>query len=79
MFCEGTYCEGVLPEKGAVRIDPDEIKESFIPEYKQIKDAGDSRAASVVHEESSALGKRVVKDAYGQKLDVIMDVVGYFP
>ncbi|HPH64487.1 MAG TPA: zeta toxin family protein [Kofleriaceae bacterium] len=63
----------VLPDAGAVHIDPDGIK-SMIPEYGKIQATGDSRAASVVHEESSALSKRVLAEAYSHRFDIVMDV-----
>lgn len=65
--------QGVVDRAGAVHIDPDSIK-GEIPEYEAILAAGDSRAAEVVHEESSVLGKRVKKRAIGGKYDIILDV-----
>lgn len=64
---------GEIPEDGAVRLDPDEIKAEF-PEYQEIVRAGDSRAASVVHEESSAVSKRVLGEAMDQRRDIVYDV-----
>jgi hypothetical protein len=42
-------------------IDSDEIK-ARLPEYQQMLDAKDPRAAAFVHEESSALGKQAVAE-----------------
>jgi hypothetical protein len=53
--------------------DPDEIKQQF-GEYQQILQAGDSRAAATVHEESSAVSKRVLGEAMQQRRDIVYDV-----
>jgi predicted ABC-type ATPase len=57
---------------GMVVIDPDGIKD-YLPEYKALKDAGDGRAAHVVHEESSMLAKRVLRKAINIKADILYD------
>ncbi len=62
---------GAVP-KGAVHVDPDEIK-ARIPEYSQIVQRGDSRAAATVHEESSALAKEVIAAAISRRSDLVLD------
>jgi predicted ABC-type ATPase len=69
---------GVVPEKGAVHIDPDRIKTggdgiTGIPEYQAMHGRGDGRAAAVVHEESSAIAKGVLNRAIAGKYDVVLD------
>ncbi|WP_394780582.1 zeta toxin family protein [Undibacterium sp.] len=56
--------QGKLPEHNVVHIDADEIKQQ-IPEYDELVHAGDSRAADVVHEESSMLAKAILYRAMG--------------
>lgn len=65
--------EGVIQAADAVSIDPDEIKRE-IPEYGAIVAAGDSRAAAVVHEESSDIAKRIQDRAIKGRYDIILDV-----
>lgn len=50
---------GRLDTSNAVLVNADEIKE-LIPEYMEIKDAGDGRAAALVHEESSQVTKQLL-------------------
>lgn len=64
-----TYPEGIL------RIDPDGIK-AELPEYKLMADNKMSKAASLVHEESSKITKDVVNNAAANKLDAVIDTVG---
>lgn len=64
-----TYPEGIL------RIDPDGIK-AELPEYKLMSDNKMSKAASLVHEESSKITKDVVNNAASNKLDAVIDTVG---
>lgn len=71
--------EGVIQAANAVDIDADDIKKA-LPEFDAAWQAGDSRGAAVVHEESSMLSKAVRKRAFGgedgkgPKYDVILDV-----
>jgi len=65
--------EGHIPDKGVVEINPDDIKEA-IPEYKQIIEAGDGRAAEITHEESSDLAKKLQAEAITKKTDILLDV-----
>lgn len=65
--------EGLVDGSDTVGLDPDEIKE-MIAEYQQIIDAGDSRAAAIVHEESSALSKRIKARAIAGRFDMVLDV-----
>lgn len=66
------------PTSGVIELDPDEIK-ARIPEYEALIAAGDSRAASVVHEESSDIAKRILakaigEDGSGSQYDLVYDV-----
>jgi N12 class adenine-specific DNA methylase/predicted ABC-type ATPase len=65
--------EGLIGGDNTVGLDADEIKE-MIGEYRQIVDAGDSRAAEIVHEESSALSKRIKARAIAGRFDMVLDV-----
>src|SRR6185503_4740575 len=56
-------------------IAPDRIKE-MLPEYKQLRSAGDPYAASGVHEESSEIAKRIQQEAYDRGLSVLIDTTG---
>lgn len=71
---------GVIPESGVVEVDPDAIKTgdarrklSGLPEYQQFHAAGDSRAAAVVHEESSKIAGMAVDRAIAGKYDLVYD------
>jgi predicted ABC-type ATPase len=64
---------GDIPAGGAVQLDPDEIKGNF-PEYRELVAAGDSRAAAVVHEESSAVAKGILGAAMDGRRDIVYDV-----
>lgn len=65
-----------VPGEGeVVQIDSDHIK-SLLPEYQQMVDAGDSGAASFVHEESSYLAKRVMATAFEGNLPTLLDGTG---
>ena len=71
--------EGEIP-RGLVEIDPDAIKTgdddrglSGIPEYRQMLERGDSRAAAVVHEESSQVAARVKQRAIEEGRDFVLD------
>ncbi len=61
--------------KGVAKIDPDEIK-GILPEYRAMVDAGDSRAAAFVHEESSYIAKRVQAAAFERRISVLLDGTG---
>lgn len=70
--------EGDIPESGLVHIDPDAIKAgehgiSGIPEYREMFDRRDSRAAAVVHEESSQIASRVRERAMAGRYDMLLD------
>jgi len=64
---------GRINDKGAVSLDPDEVKPD-IPEYMAIVAAGDYRAAAVTHEESSEVAKRVKDRAIAGRYDIVLDV-----
>lgn len=53
-------------------IDADEIK-TLIPEYNEMLKNGDSGAAAFVHEESSAIAKKLFELARNRQGDVLMD------
>lgn len=56
-------------------IDSDEIK-AQLPEYQQMLDAGDPRAAAFVHEESSMISKAATAAAIGRRLNFTLDGTG---
>ena len=58
-----------------VKIDPDAIK-AELPEYKDMVAAGDPGAAGFVHEESSALAKRLYNVALSEGINVTYDGTG---
>jgi predicted kinase len=59
----------------AVTIDPDELKQLF-DEYHAVKNEGDESAASITHEESSDLAKRILGEAMSRGMNVVMDGTG---
>ena len=58
-----------------MRIDADAIKQ-MLPEYQQMLHAADARAAAYVHEESSALAKRIATEAQRRRCNYIHDGTG---
>jgi predicted ABC-type ATPase len=64
---------GEIPTRNRVLIDPDEILVR-LPEWQPFKDVGDGRAATILHEESSLLAKRIRALAAARRLDVVLDV-----
>lgn len=67
---------GYLSGADAVELDPDEIK-GKLPEYREMIDAGkDKEAAAYVHEESSALSKRISAVATENGYNVSLDGTG---
>ena len=64
-----------LDTPNAVHIDPDNIK-SFLPEYREGVQKGLAEVASIVHEESSALAKRVAAEAVRGNYNLLMDGTG---
>lgn len=67
---------GEVPGEGKhasiVHIDPDEVKAEIL-EFKAIKAAGDSRAAAIVHEESSFIAKEALGRALAAQTDLVLD------
>lgn len=61
--------------KGSITVDSDAIK-SKLPEYKAMIAAGDDSAARFVHEESSALAKRILGIANNEGYNVVLDGTG---
>jgi len=59
----------------AVIVDPDAIKE-MLPEYQEMVQEGDKRAAKLVHEESSDIAKRLMEEANKRGFNVIIDGTG---
>lgn len=64
--------DGIFSKEGKVSINADDIKE-LLPEYHDIAAAGDSRAAGVVHEESSYLAKQLQQRALDAGHDILFD------
>jgi len=64
----------VLPDQSVV-IDPDAIKKA-LPEYKVMTRSGAEAAAKFVHEESSALAKRITTIAHQNGYNSVLDGVG---
>ena len=75
-----TSIQDLLDERGeippnAVVVNPDDIKE-MLPEYDAMKEAGDKYAAWAVHEESSAIAKRIATEAQLKSYNTIVDGTG---
>lgn len=64
--------QGFVPDSGAVEIDPDDFKE-VIPEFQELIRRGDSRAAAVVHEESTLMARTALAQAMKQRANIILD------
>jgi N12 class adenine-specific DNA methylase/predicted ABC-type ATPase len=62
---------GKVPPE-AVEVNADDIK-ALLPEFEEIIAAKDTRAALMVHEESSMLAKRVASEAIAKGLNVVYD------
>jgi len=56
-------------------IDPDDIK-AQLPEYQQMTDAKDPRAAAYVHEESSLVARQAAGEAQRRRLNYTLDGTG---
>jgi predicted ABC-type ATPase len=65
----------VVYPQGILRVDPDGIK-AELPEYKLMANNKMSKAASLVHEESSKITKDIVNNAADNKFDAVIDTVG---
>lgn len=61
--------------EGYVTVNPDLVKE-MIPEYEEMKNAGDPRAAEFTHEESSFLAKEIAKEAQARGYNMVVDGTG---
>ena len=70
-FLKSAYCN--YPGS-SLKIDPDEIKKA-LPEYSYMIAAGEPLAASVVHEESSVIAKKLRQAAMKDGIDIILDGV----
>lgn len=71
---------GVVPTQNIVELDPDRVKTgdaqhgiTGLPEYAALVQRGDSRAAHVVHEESSAISAKVRQLATAGGYDMVID------
>lgn len=71
---------GQIPSSNIVELDPDRVKTgdrahgiTGIPEYAQLIERGDSRAAHVAHEESSAITAKVRQIATAGGYDMVID------
>jgi predicted ABC-type ATPase len=58
-----------------VTIDSDHIK-TLLPEFREGAALGDANAATMVHEESSVLAKRIVAEAAGGRYRIVVDGTG---
>lgn len=67
--------EDLAAREDTVLVDPDAIKE-MLPEYQQMRDAGDAYAAYGVHEESSAIAKMIVVEARSRGISIVLDTTG---
>lgn len=74
---DNTEVSGMPSSKGnkAVTVDPDAVK-ALLPEYKQMVKDGNMDAAKFVHEESSALAKRISSVAQQNGYNVVYDGTG---
>ena len=64
--------QGHIPSEGVINVDADHIK-TMLPEYNSILRDNDSRAAFVVHEESSDIAKIITQRAQAQRMHLIID------
>lgn len=65
----------VAEPPSAVHIDPDEIK-AMLPEWEPLVEAGDKRAARLLHEESKDIANRLQYTAMRQGYHIVIDGVG---
>ena len=74
---KGTILKGDLLkiDKRSVLIDPDELK-TLLPEFQQLKAAGNTRAAAIAHEESSYLAKEAMRIARTERRPYLLDGTG---
>lgn len=59
----------------SAKIDADAIK-GELPEYRDMLEKGDSRAAALTHEESSLIAKKAVAEAERRRLNYVLDGTG---
>ena len=72
---KSTVAAQMVDTTNHVWADPDGVKE-HIPEFKQMGEVGDHRAASYVHEESSHITKRIIDESLASGRHVLVDAVG---
>lgn len=61
--------------EGYVSLNPDLVKE-MLPEYEEMKAAGDPNAAAFVHEESSDITKDLTKETIARRYNMVVDGTG---
>lgn len=61
--------------RGTTIVDSDEAKKA-IPEYREMLDAGDNKAAAFVHEESSDMAQRLMAESIDSGFDTVLDGTG---
>jgi len=61
--------------RGTTVVDSDEAKKA-IPEYRELLDAGDNKAAAYVHEESSDMAQRLMAESIDRGYDTVLDGTG---
>lgn len=65
---------GVIPKKGALRINPDEIK-TELDEFKELVAMKEGRAAQVVHRESVEIADAAYGKGLAENVDMVIDRV----
>lgn len=63
---------GSIPKSGVVSVNADDFKE-VIPEFRQLVERGDSRAAEMVHDESNLMAREAVAAALVKRSNIIYD------
>jgi hypothetical protein len=67
---------GEISDRRVVMAAADDIKENDLPEYAAMTKGGDKRASGYVHEESSEVAKRIVRDSLADGRSVVHDGTG---
>ena len=74
-FKSSFFKDGTPSKETVATIDSDELKKD-IPEYREMQDTDPEHAASVAHEESSAIAKRAMQAAFDNGYDCTLDGTG---
>lgn len=61
--------------RGTTIVDSDKAKKA-IPEYREMVDAGDNKAAAFAHEESSDMAQRLMAESIDSGFDTVLDGTG---